>query len=307
MGAAYALAHKEGHNPKMYKKGFHSIFGNLFENGLGLFFGNVPYNFTTSHIRIHHATNGAFGDTFYLWDWDRTDICGFMLYVHRILLHMLGFSSIKYFKANNRQDQAQLLQSGVTTYVAVGAAILAITRSFSFFFWMYLQPLFCMTYFLALINVGFHGFLEFDQNGEHIQVIDSTTIVDGTDDVFGEDDHMAHHYATAVYFKDLKTHQASKIDEFKKFKASVFRNLSIAELSIFILLGIWDKIAEHYVDYTGKLSKEEIIEMLKVRAQRTETTYEKYIAYTENPTLEAKKQLREQVSSGQQTPPKVQN
>lgn len=220
-----------------------------------------------------------------------------MLYVHRILMHMLGVTSIRFFNANNRPDKAALLQSGVTTYLTVGFAVLAITRSFSFLFYIYLQPLFCMTYFLALINIGFHGFLEFDEQGNHIQVVDSTTIVSGTDDVFGEDDHMAHHYNTGVYFKDLPAHQASKVEEFKRHRASVFHTLSIAELSIFILLGIWDKLAEHYVDYTGKMTKEEIIQMLKVRAKRVETTYEKYEEYYKHPSQEARQLLRDEKSA----------
>lgn len=266
--------------------------GNPFENVLGLFFGNVPWNFTTSHIKIHHQTNGSVGDTFYLWDFDRTDFCGFMLYVHRILLHMLGVTSIRYFRANNRQDKASQLTSGLTTYLTVAVAVFAMTRSLSFLFFVYIQPMLCMTYFLALINIGFHGFLEFDEQGNHVSLVDSTTIVHGTDDVFGEDDHMAHHYNTGVYFKDLPAHQQAKVEEFKRHKASVFHTLSIAELSIFILLGIWDKLAEHYVDYTGSMSKAEIISMLQARAKRTEITYEQYEEYYKNPTLEARKALR---------------
>mmetsp|Transcript_28872 Transcript_28872/g.21496 ORF Transcript_28872/g.21496 Transcript_28872/m.21496 type:complete len:438 (-) Transcript_28872:56-1369(-) len=294
MGGAYALAHKEGHNPRLYKKWIQSTIGNPFENVLGLFFGNVPWNFTTSHIKIHHQTNGGFGDTFYLWDFDRTDPCGFMLYIHRILLHMLGVTSIRFFRANNRHDKAAQLSTGVSTYLAAGLGVLAITRSFSFVFFVFIEPMLCMTYFLALINIGFHGFLEFDDKGNHISVVDSTTIINGTDDIFGEDDHMAHHYHTGVYFKDLQQHQSTKVEEFKKHRASVFHTLSIAEISIFIILGIWDKLAEHFVDYSGTMSKEEIIELLKVRAKRTETTYEKHEDYYRNPTLEARKILRDE-------------
>lgn len=283
----------QGHNPRLYKKEVQAIFGNFFENGLGIFFGNVPWNFTTSHIKIHHATNGSYGDTFYLWDFDRSDPCGFMVYVHRILLHMLGISSIRFFRANGRDDKADQLTQGVYTYLLAGLAILAVTRSFSFVFWMFLQPMFCMTYFLALINIGFHGFLEFDESGNHVAMVDSTCIIDGDDDVFGEDDHMAHHYNTGVYFKDLKEHQAGKVSEFQRTKASVFRKLSIAELSIFIILGIWDKLAEHYVDFSGEMTKEEIIAMLKRRSAVVETTYEKYSAYAVNPTPEARQMLRD--------------
>jgi hypothetical protein len=71
----------------------------------------------------------------------------------------------------------------------------------------------------------------------------------------------------------------------------VFRGLSILELSIFILLSQWDMLAHHYVDYSGKMSKEEIIAMLSRRAKLRETSYEAYEQYLEDPTLEAKKAL----------------
>jgi hypothetical protein len=277
--------------PRLYKEGLRSVVGNFFENGLGVFFGNVPWNFTISHVKIHHGLNGCMGDSFYEWDFDRSDFGFFMLYIHRVFLHMIGYSSIKFLKANNKIEAANTLQQGIITYLTVAMAILAITRSCSFLFWIFLEPLFCMTYFLALINIGFHGFIEFDSNGAAIPCINSCTIVNGDDDLFGEDDHMTHHYSTGTYYKDLTAYQATKIEEWKKHKASVFQKLSIVELSIFILFGLWEKLAEHYVDYTGKLSKEEIMDMLKTRAKRTELTYEKYQQYLDNPTLDARKKM----------------
>lgn len=58
-------------------------------------------------------------------------------------------------------------------------------------------------------------------------------------------------HCTALHHQDLKAHQKSKEAEFARTKASVFKRLSIVELSIFILLGLWDKLADHYVDYSG--------------------------------------------------------
>ena len=169
--------------------------------------------------------------------------------------------------------------------------MLAITRSPAFIFWIYLQPFICMTYFLALLNIGFHGFLEHDENGKRIGSVDSSTIIDGDDDYFGEDDHRAHHYFPSVYFSELPAHQQAQNEEFKLHKASVFQKLSILELSIFILFGLWDELADHYVDYTGKMSRDEVKDMLKVRAQRKETTYEQYVHYLDHPTPEVRKAL----------------
>eukprot|EP00128_Syssomonas_multiformis_P014908 Colp12_sorted_trinity150504_noHs@34111 len=292
MGAAYGLAHKEGHYFGLYKKHIRDSFvGHFFENWLGIFFGNVPWNFTTSHNLIHHRLDGGMGDTFYEWDLDRSSYSDFMLYVHRILMHMVGYSSLKFFYAHGMKSKAEQLETGVKFYLGATVAILAVTRSPMFVFWMIVQPMMCMNYFLALINIGFHGFIEYDADGKHIEMVNSTAIIDGEDDLFGEDDHMAHHYNTTVYFKDLKAHQQSKIEQFKKVKASVFRNTSIVELSIFIVLGLWDKLADHYVDFTGEMTREEIKTMLQVRSRRIETPYAVYQKFLENPTPERRKEL----------------
>ena len=124
--------------------------------------------------------------------------------------------------------------------------------------------------------------------------MNATCIVKGTDDAFGEDDHMAHHYNSNVYYKDLPAHQATKIEEFKKYKASVFQGLSIAELSIFLLFGLYDKLADHYVDYTNSMSREEIKAMLKRRAELVEISYDKYEKHLDNPSLEGRKTLAAQ-------------
>lgn len=165
--------------PKLYKDTCRVIFGNFFENVLGIFFGNLPWNFTISHVKIHHGLNGGMGDSFYEWDFNRSDFGCFMLYVHRIFLHMIGYSSIKFLRANNKHEAADTLQSGVYTYICVCIGILAVTRSVWFLFWMVIQPLMCMTYFLALLNIGFHGFIEFDEKGVIIPCVGSCTIVDG--------------------------------------------------------------------------------------------------------------------------------
>ena len=292
MGAAYALAHKEGHNFALYKKPLRGVFGNFFENWLGMFYGIIPYSFTTSHVSIHHRLDGGLGDTFYQWDLNRASLSDFCLYVSRILQHMTGYSSAVFYAANDNKEHYRKITLGMKSYSIFLCVLLAITRSPNFVFWIVLQPLLCMTYFLALLNFGFHGFIEFDENGNQIQCVNATTIIEGEDDYFGEDDHMAHHYNSTVYYRDLAAHQKSKEVEFAKYKASVFKKLSIVELSILVLLGQFDVLAEHYVDYSGKMSKAEISAMLRRRAMTTEVTYEKYLNYLKNPTAEERQKLR---------------
>ena len=81
MGAAYTFAHKEGHNKLLYQRYIRRSVGNLCECWVGCLFGNVPWNFTTSHIHLHHRLDGGKGDSFYQWDLDRTSVPDFMLFV----------------------------------------------------------------------------------------------------------------------------------------------------------------------------------------------------------------------------------
>ena len=269
MGGAYTLSHKEGHIPHLYKPWIRNSVGNFFENWLGCFFGNVPYNFTTSHIAIHHKLNAGKGDTFYQWDLDRSSWSDFMLFLHRIFLHMTGYSSLVYFLAMERTVFFNKLLRGCIIYwLVVPTLILLVTNSWVFLYFVYLQPFYCMTYFLAFMNYGFHGFVEFDANGQHIECVNSITIIEGEDDYFGEDDHMAHHNATRVYWRDLPEYRATKEAEYKKHHASVFKGFSIVELSLFMLLKDWKRLATYYVDYSGTMSQDQIAAMLEARAKR---------------------------------------
>ena len=87
-----------------------------------------------------------------------------------------------------------------------------------------------------------------------------------------------HHYATTVYHRDLSEAHKARIAEFAQHKASVFEKLSILELSIFLLAGDFKKLAEHFVDYSGTMSKPEIAEMLQRRARCKEMSYDEYEA-----------------------------
>ena len=292
MGAAYTFAHREGHRPGggLYRPWIRKIFGNVVENWLGFFYGNVPYNFSTSHNLLHHRLDGGKGDPFYMWDIDRSSWSELMLFFHRIFVYMTGWSSLRAFKTQEpgqRMDRAfwQLLRGFLLYWVAVPVVVIGgltaagstLPSAFAFFFFIYLQPFFAMSIFIALLNVSVHGFLEFEEDGAHIPCINSTTIIDGQNDSFGEDDHMAHHYFMAVEHPDLPAHQLTQRDEWAHRHASVFKELSIIELSIFMLFKRWKMVAErYYVDYSGKLSTDEIASMLEQRATRVEMPYVDY-------------------------------
>jgi len=142
----------------------------------------------------------------------------------------------------------------------------------------------------VLCNTTSRGFLELDEKGTHLACVNSTVITEGEDDYWGEDDHMAHHYFTAVSHRDLAAHQASQKDVWKKHKGSCFQKLSIVELAVLMLLKEWRRLAElHYVDHSRSMSVDEIAALLEKRARVKEMTYDEY-EFEYLPTLRARAQ-----------------
>jgi fatty acid desaturase len=279
LGASYAMAHREGHNTRLYKPWIRNTLGNVFENWLGLFFGGVPNNFSTTHISLHHRLDAAAGDTLYTWDIDRSAWPEFLMYVARGLVHMTGFGALQQFSTSPRkydhEHNLPKLQRGVFVYwVLLPAAVQLLVGSPSFYFWIVLQPLVCMTFFLSLINMGFHSFIESDAQGQRIQCVESVAMLGGDDDYWGEDDHMAHHYHTYVYHRDLPAHHRAQRQQWAQQHASVFQGTDIMSLSMFVLLKAWPLLAARFVDYSGKLTREQIEQMLMQRAQRRDRQHE---------------------------------
>lgn len=292
MGTAYTFAHREGHagDNGLYRPLIQRHIGNLFENRIGLFYGNVPHNFSTSHVLLHHRFDGGKGDPFYIWDIDRTNFGDLMLYQWRVFLYVTGWSSLKMFRRQRdipTMNKAYYrLRGGMALYwLAAPTLILGLLlvtgSSFAsavfFLAFVYFQPLLAMSTFLAILNVAFHGFIEYDRNGRPIPCVSSTTIIDGSDDTFGEDDHMTHHIFAEISHDGLAAHQRSQHALWGRHRASVFHHLSLLELAAYVMLGKFQTLAERYfVDFSGEAGVGEVAKLLETRAKRKEMDYADY-------------------------------
>jgi len=262
----------------LYKPWLRNLVGNVFENFFGLFYGNVPYNFTTVHVALHHRLDAGAGDTLYCWDINRSSWPDFCMYQCRGLVHMIGLGGLIQFWTSRDQPGHShhfwLLTRGCLTYwMLLPSCVLAITRSPLFLFWVILHPLLCMSFFLALINMGFHAFIENGADNLRKSTVQSITFLNGADDFFGEDDHMAHHNQSNVYYRDLPQVQKAQLDIWSTQKASVFQGYDIFSFTMTVLLKAWPLLADRYVDTTCKMSKQEIEKMLETRVTRREVAH----------------------------------
>ncbi len=293
MGAAYTFAHREGHVAagRMYRPWIGRHIGNIFENRVGVWYGIVPHIFSTSHILLHHRLDGGKADPVYMWDLDRTKFSDLLLYQWRLFVYMTGFSSLWEFRRQRGVRPAigrayATLRRGMLIYWAfVPGAIVAlllatgssVSSALVFLFLIYFQPLFAMSSFLALINLAQHAFLEYDAAGRNINHVTAITILEGHDDSFGEDDHLAHHYFPGVTHDRLPELQASQRREWARWHGAVFKRISIFEIAVLLQLGRIDRLIDHhYVDFSGELDRDELVALFTRRAQRREMSYEDY-------------------------------
>lgn len=311
LATAYTLAHREGHmsGGRMYQPWIGDRTGNLFENWFCLFYGIVPYNYSTSHILLHHRLDCGKGDPMYLWDLDRTKPSDMMLYQWRVFRYMSGISSVielrREWGVNPSVEQAyERLRRGMLIFwLWVPAGILglligtgsSVMSALWFLFFVYLQPIFAMSTFNALINVGQHGFLE-TENGRLVNHVTSTTILDGYDDSFGEDYHVAHHHFPNIDHDGLGEHVAHERAEWARCDGALFEKTSIVEMSLLIQFRqIGRLVKKHFVNLNEIHGEEWYSALYERRARRREMSYKDY-EFHYLPKL--RERVRELVRSG---------
>jgi hypothetical protein len=266
LGGVYSITHREGHNANFYKPFIRKYIGNIFEEIFSPFFGSVPKNFAITHLYLHHALQARSADSFYQYDVDRSSLSDFMILLHRIGMHCSGISAWNQMRIHGLVKQANKFSIGLFQYyILYPLLILALTRSWTFLFFMYFQPFVGMTFFLCFMNVAFHAMVDYDEEGNPIECVFSTELTDGNDDYFGEDSHLSHHVAGNVYYRDIPQ-QRNKQNDWGKYHACVFRGLSVAEAAGYMLFKQWDILADHFVQYNdkpapNKLPEEELIRL----------------------------------------------
>lgn len=134
-----------------------------------------------------------------------------------------------------------------------------------------------MSAFLAVVNWGQHGFLEHDDDGRIVDHVTNLTILDGEDNSFWEDHHLAHHVRPAAAHDEYGALVTSEKPEWARWHGTLFKDTSIVEIAVLMQLGQFDRLIDrYYVDCSGTLNRDELVALFTRRAQRREMSYEEY-------------------------------
>lgn len=260
----YTLSHKEGHAyAGMYKDPYNPIFRNVFNWWIGLFYGVLPATFAYGHTRNHHKYNNDPRDVISTGDRPRDNVWNYFAYIPRFTWYAVNISTIGQFWGEGYRLFCAKMLFGSAYFFAFFAISYFVHPLFAAGYVLY--PLFENIILLSAINWCWHGFLDPDDIGN--EYVGSITFEEGLVNVLNEDYHVVHHQYPSAHWTDHPKLKEKHFKEYTEQNATVFRKTHVMELFFLIILAKYDEMADRFVDLSGKLTREEIIEKIKTQTR----------------------------------------
>jgi fatty acid desaturase len=269
----HVLLHKEGHSARGFFKNEWLNFG-VMHWFVGLFFGAVPYSYPMAHNKIHHAYDNDLDDVHTNLDLDRsTGFKAFVYYMPRFALYWAGITpAIKFYQKRQWAFLQKMCLGMAVLYGLWALSWRGIGAGFTLAYLMF--PFTESVVFFGGISYLWHALCDpRDLNNPYVT---SVTIIRGQDNIWNEDFHVVHHTKPSAHWTDYPKHYEDDIDEYRKYKATVFRDCEEGMLLYWLLGQRWDDMADHFVDLDGKMTHEEkkalCLERLRSRLCRPENS-----------------------------------
>lgn len=233
---------------------------------VGPFFGQTPETYYSHHIGMHHPENNMPEDTSSTMFYQRDSLKSFAAYFGKFL--MLGvIELVQYFKIRNRKKLIRKSITGESLFF-----IMCIALSFVNFwatFFVFIIQLLISRLVAMMGNFAQHNFI--DPKDPNNAYTNSITCINHkyNHKCWNDGYHISHHLQPTMHWTEHPLHLQNNLDEYVENKALVFEGLDF--------LGVWaktmkkdyEKLADHVVNINGMWkSREEVIETMKLRAQR---------------------------------------
>lgn len=258
----HVLVHKEGHDKRGFFVPPFDCLNLVNSVWCGLFYGTMPQSYQMAHNKIHHRWHNDVDDVHTNLDFDRTIFSNYVTWLPRFFLYWTGITPLIIFVKRRELGLAFSLSMGMIYYWLVLYSV-----------WCYVDLVFCLAYFvyplcesaafLGAIAYLWHGFV--DPSDPSNQYINSITIVNGKDNIFNEDYHVVHHHAPSVHWTSMPAHYEATKAHYAECIGSVFTDCEQGEMINWQFTRQFDKLAEHFVDLSGKLNHDQKVELLKRR------------------------------------------
>jgi hypothetical protein len=229
---------------------------NILEWWCGIFYGIVPEFYGIGHA-VHHIEDNGPNDVLSTQEFDKTSFLNFVKYIDRFAFGWTNLPNIKYFYDKKQYKKCVKLICSVIVYY--GIALYLFTINWKFCVGHYLIPQFFSIIFLSAVSYVWHPF-----NDTELYV-NTVTILDGHDNLFNEDYHVIHHLYPNLHWSKVKDVYIADLEKYKKHNSPIFRDTQQIELFFMFMFKDYEKLAEKFVDLSGKMTKDDKIKLLKKR------------------------------------------
>lgn len=258
----YTSCHKEGHSPVgLFKPRYNFLLRNIFNWWIGIFFGVMPSSFAYGHSKNHHKYDNLEDDIISSADLPRDSFPNFLAYIPRFFLYALNISSVMQFFAEGQYKYCIRMMIGNVVFGAFFYLSYEASPVFALAFVLY--PFLEQCILLAVVAWTWHAFI--DPNDIFNEYACSITIFDGEINVLQENFHVVHHMYPAVHWTEHEALYEKHKDEYATKQATMFRKTHVFELFFLMILHDYKQLTDKFVDFSGKLSYEEKMKLIKDR------------------------------------------
>ncbi|MFO0738408.1 MAG: fatty acid desaturase [Labilithrix sp.] len=236
---------------------------------LGPFFGETPDTYFAHHVGMHHPENNLADDVSTTLRYRRDSVWGFTRYFSRFFFGVI-FELPRYFVRKNRKSLAVKAVAGELIYFAI-----VIPLAY-FVDWRAALAVFIGPYLLTRLlmmcgNWGQHAFVDEAAPGNCYRNSITCINVGYNRRCFNDGYHIGHHLKQTRHWTEMPEEFSQNIGTYAKERAVVFAGIDFFMVWLYLMLGRYNWLANAYVqlDEENKLSKSEIIELLKSRTRWT--------------------------------------
>lgn len=233
---------------------------------LGPFYGQTPFSYYVHHVGMHHAEGNLEDDLSTTMPFDGDRLSHWLRYAGRFFF-LAPVDLGRYLLRKKQHKLLSLMLKGELTWLLVVAS-LALWRPVPTLF-VFVLPVVILRVAMMQGNWAQHAFVDLSDPANPYR--NSVDLVASPHNrrCFNDGYHIVHHRRPLMHWTEMAAEHASHRDDYAANDAMVFR-----DVPNFIVLWKWlmakdyDRMAEHFVDYRGGRSKEQIIEVIRSRVRR---------------------------------------
>jgi fatty acid desaturase len=261
---SFSSMHQEGHKVGgLFKRA--SVLEKWTGNSFLYMFFALPMGLTphaAAHLQQHHRENAGPLDVYATARYDHANAWHFIVYmVREVMYQQLLVSPYLYFRSKRKPAQMRSMIVGNLLHLALFALLALYSLPIAV---LYMLVPWCASNFLmGVIHWSQHAFYGGQQDPKDF-MYNTVTLLEKPVNTLNEGYHVCHHHWENVHWSESPALFERIKPEMKAAQSLVFRDLSVLDLFLMLMLRRFDALADK-LDWWEPLSQGEKVALLKRR------------------------------------------